>query len=88
MPAQRIMITGKVQGVFFRAYVQEHALPLRITGWVRNCPDGSVEIHAEGTSESLQQLEHLCIRGPRAARVDKIDVQEASGEGCTGFTIL
>lgn len=88
MPAKRIHITGKVQGVFFRAHTKEHAHKLGITGWIRNRSDGSVEVHAEGSADALQSLKEWCEHGPDRARVDKIDMRETSGEQSTEFTVL
>ena len=46
--ARHVLVTGRVQGVFFRAWTDEQAQRLHVNGWVRNCPDGSVEVHLEG----------------------------------------
>jgi acylphosphatase len=70
------MITGIVQGVYFRAFVDQHAQALGLTGYVRNIThSGAVEVEAEGKKAELERLiEHL-HQGPRAARVDKVDVR-------------
>lgn len=70
------MITGIVQGVYFRAFVDQHAQALGLTGYVRNIThSGAVEVEAEGEKAELERLiEHL-HQGPRAARVDKVDVR-------------
>lgn len=83
-----IKIYGRVQGVFFRSFVREAALELGLTGFVRNEPDGSVLVIAEGAEEKLQELISRCRKGPLAARVDKVEVewQEATGEH-QGFRI-
>ena len=88
MTAKNIIVTGLVQGVFFRAQAKEKAEKLGITGWVQNRSDGSVEVHAEGCADALQRLEEWCGHGPALARVDRVDVREASGEGCTEFSVL
>lgn len=69
-------ITGIVQGVYFRAFVDRHAQALGLTGYVRNIThSGAVEVEAEGEKAELERLiEHL-HQGPRAARVDKVDVR-------------
>ena len=83
------IITGIVQGVYFRAFVEQHAQALRLTGYVRNVThSGDVEVEVEGEKGKLEQLiEHL-HEGPRAATVDKVDVQWGAYSGrFTDFTI-
>ena len=87
MPALRLTITGLVQGVFFRAEAQRKAQELGLTGWVRNCDDGSVEIHAEGPKEKLKELEQWCWKGSDKANVHSVAAEQAAEEGCTSFTI-
>lgn len=81
-------ITGLIQGVFFRQGVKEQADALGLTGWVRNEPDGSVEIVAEGGEENLQKLSEWCRKGTEWSRVDRIEIEwlEARGE-FEGFEI-
>ncbi|MDP6476716.1 MAG: acylphosphatase, partial [Nitrospinaceae bacterium] len=62
--AVHIIVHGRVQGVFFRASTQTRALELSLVGWVRNLPDSSVEIHAEGDRENLELLIEWCRQGP------------------------
>ena len=70
------MITGIVQGVYFRAFVEQHAQALGLTGYVRNVThSGGVEVEAEGEKAKLEQLIKHLHEGPRAARVDKVDVR-------------
>ncbi|HRI66985.1 MAG TPA: acylphosphatase [Polyangium sp.] len=71
----RIVVRGRVQGVCFRATTQSEALRLGLTGWVRNCPDGSVEILAQGPEKPLNELARWAHQGPRAARVDQVDIK-------------
>jgi acylphosphatase len=74
---RRFIVRGRVQGVGFRWFVEREAHILGIAGWVRNNPDSSVEVLAMGTREQISGL-HLRLReGPRAARVDGIEVVEA-----------
>ena len=77
-----IFITGRVQGVAFRYYTQKIANKLGITGWIRNCVDGKVEIIAEGSKERVRQLIDWCHEGPRSAIVKKVDLtwEEYRGE--------
>lgn len=77
-----VVVDGRVQGVGFRFFVIERALPLKITGWVRNTSEGQVEVLAEGEKQNLQQLLDALRTGPRAAYVTNVnfDWQPASGE--------
>ena len=85
--ARHVRITGLVQGVFFRAWTREQAKRLGVAGWVRNCPDGSVEAHLEGAPEAVQRLTDLLNHGPDAARVDRIEIEEAAPENSDGFAV-
>ena len=78
----QLRITGLVQGVCYRAYTQEEVTRLGLTGWVRNRADGSVEVCAEGTEESLNLLAAWCEHGPPHAEVIGVDrrLSEATGE--------
>ncbi|HAK36754.1 MAG: acylphosphatase [Nitrospinaceae bacterium] len=71
--AVHIIVHGRVQGVFFRASTQTRALELSLVGWVRNLPDSSVEIHAEGDRENLELLIEWCRQGPPSAKVTRVD---------------
>ena len=82
-----ILISGKVQGVFFRASTKEKADSLDITGLVRNEPDGCVYIEAEGEEEPLREFARWCHQGPPRAKVEKSDVRESALKGFTGFII-
>jgi acylphosphatase len=70
-----LKIEGRVQGVYFRASTVAQAQRLGVTGWVRNCPDGSVEVVAEGAQESIERLIEWCRRGPEGARVSRAQVE-------------
>jgi len=69
----RAFITGRVQGVYYRAETQKQASQLSLTGWVRNLPDGRVEILAEGEEQQVRQLLAWCKQGPPRSRVDLIE---------------
>jgi acylphosphatase len=75
--ARRFIVRGRVQGVGFRWFVEREAHILQIAGWVRNNPDGSVEVLAMGTRDQLAGLRSRLQEGPRAARVDDVQVSEA-----------
>jgi len=76
-----MLISGKVQGVNYRASAAEKANNLGVTGYARNLPDGRVEIVAEGTPASLISLQQWCRDGPRAAAVDHVNTAEDSATG-------
>ena len=70
------MITGVVQGVYFRAFVERHAQALGLTGYVRNVThSGAVEVEAEGEKAGLERLLENLHQGPRAAKVDRVELQ-------------
>jgi acylphosphatase len=74
---RRYVVRGRVQGVGFRFFVEREAHMLGVAGWVRNSPDGSVEVLAMGTPAQLIGLRGRLQAGPRAARVDTVDESEA-----------
>lgn len=86
--ARRYIVRGRVQGVGFRWFVEREAHLLGIAGWVRNNHDGSVEVLAQGTRDQLSGL-HLRLReGPRAARVDSVEVSDENPvAGLSSFRI-
>lgn len=69
-----VYISGRVQGVFFRDFTHSEAICLGLTGWVKNLPDGRVEILAEGEKEDLEKLLTGLKRGPPGARVSNVEV--------------
>jgi acylphosphatase len=83
MTARRYTVRGRVQGVGFRWFVDFEARQLGLAGWVRNNPDGTVEVLAMGTEQQLTALQQKLHKGPRAARVD--DVQESPAEPVEGL---
>jgi len=89
MTCRHYVVTGRVQGVFYRASTQEEAVRLGLLGWVRNRDDGSVELVACGEEAVLSQLEHWLWQGPRFAKVSGIQVNavDAVGPGFTDFSI-
>ena len=82
MASLQAVVRGRVQGVFFRAFVEGQAEQLRITGYVRNRPGGVVEVRAEGEKPKLEKLVDYLKTGPPAAKVDNVQVDwaEYSGE--------
>jgi acylphosphatase len=83
--ATDIVVTGRVQGVFYRAGMREQAERLEVAGWVRNEPDGSVRAHLEGTSAAVAELLDWCASGTPSAQVDDVSTQRAEVTGARGF---
>jgi acylphosphatase len=73
----RLMISGRVQAVGFRAFVEYEATRRGLRGWVRNRRDGALEAVIAGPTEAVDAMIEACRRGPPAARVESFDVQEA-----------
>jgi acylphosphatase len=84
---RRIVVHGFVQGVFFRDSVSRHALTARVSGWVRNNRDGTVEAVLEGEDAAVERLIDFCRLGPRGARVDRVEIEIEEPEGLRGFLI-
>lgn len=87
MKTVRILVTGRVQGVFFRKHTQEEALRLGLTGFVMNLPDGRVLIEAAGTTEAIEALISWSRQGPSRAEVTNIQVEEIEGTDVPTFVI-
>jgi acylphosphatase len=85
--ARRYLIHGRVHGVGFRMFTDAAAHRERIDGWVRNRPDGSVEVHAEGDAEALERFERAIRHGPPSARVTDVEVEALGPSDRTGFSI-
>jgi len=85
MPAARFFVSGKVQGVFFRASTREQALKLGLRGYAKNWPDGRVEVLAEGDAFAIDALERWLHVGPPMAKVETVERVDAEasdvGEG-------
>jgi acylphosphatase len=84
---RRVVVHGRVQGVFFRGSTQDEARRAGIDGWVRNLPDGAVEAVFEGEAGGVEQLVGYCRRGPSWAQVTRVDVIEEAPEGERGFRV-
>ncbi|HVF77775.1 MAG TPA: acylphosphatase [Solirubrobacteraceae bacterium] len=85
--ARRIVASGRVQGVFFRDSTRREAIRLGVAGWVRNCPDGTVEAHVEGAPDAVGALVRWAREGPRHADVDALRVSDAEPEHRARFEI-
>jgi acylphosphatase len=87
MVAKHVIVTGKVQGVWFRAWTKEQADARGLAGWVRNCPDGSVEAVLSGKDAAVEELIDALHHGPRAAHVTDVRVAETDAPADSGFQI-
>ena len=85
---RRIVVRGRVQGVWFRESARRRALELGLAGWVRNNPDGTVEAEVEGSAVDVSVLVSWLELGPPQARVDAIEVAERAPHGERGFRVL
>ena len=81
-------ITGRVQGVGYRAWVAREAEGLRLAGWVRNRRDGSVEAVFKGDEDAVVRMLEGCWRGPRGAEVDNVVATVIGDEGWAAFSVL
>lgn len=86
--AVHCIITGRVQGVWYRAWTEKEATALGLDGWVRNLPDGSVEALFCGPETTVRDMIGRCRSGPPLASVDAIVEKRAEQPGAQGFTIL
>lgn len=88
MVRRRLLISGRVQGVGYRASCASEGLKLGLRGWVRNLPDGRVEALAEGPAADVERFITWCRRGPMFAKVDQVDVSDdASAEVFSRFEV-
>ena len=82
-----LVVHGRVQGVSFRYHARHAAERLGVTGWVRNQPDGSVALHAEGEADAVERFVEWCDHGPPAAVVRRVDETPATPQGLARFEI-
>lgn len=85
--ARRYVITGRVQGVGFRYFTEAAAARAGVHGWVRNNPDGSVEVFLEGDVTAVDAVEASLRRGPSPSRIDDVNVTDESPTHRTGFSV-
>ena len=85
MPTARFIVSGRVQGVLFRARAREQALGLGLTGHAKNLDDGRVEVLASGSSEALDELEQWLWQGPPAAKVEQVFRENMTEQDLFGF---
>jgi acylphosphatase len=84
---RRIVVHGRVQGVFFRDTTRRHAETEGVAGWIRNRPDGAVEAVFEGDEAAVERVVRFCSEGPRGARVERVERYEEQSEGLKGFSV-
>lgn len=88
MSALHVLVSGNVQGVFFRANTRDLATSLGLAGWVRNLPDGRVEVFAQGSDQDLAELREWLQTGPSRADVNRVETEEAGEDpSLEGFEI-
>jgi len=84
---KRVIVRGRVQGVFFRDTTRRMAESRGVAGWVRNNPDGTVEAVFEGPDDAVDDMVRFAQEGPRGASVEHVEVDDEPLEGLTGFRI-
>lgn len=81
MKRVKVKIFGSVQGIFFRANTKDLAYKLGVKGWVRNAPEGSVEVLFEGEDQAVDKIVNWCRKGPIGARVERVETKEEKYKG-------
>jgi acylphosphatase len=84
---RRVIVHGRVQGVFFRDSTRQRANAHGVSGWVRNRPDGAVEAVLEGSPDAVARVVRFCETGPPHAYVERAEVHEEAPEGLSGFVV-
>lgn len=84
---RRVVVHGRVQGVFFRDTVRSAAAERGVAGWVSNRSDGAVEAVFEGDAEAVEAMVGVACEGPRGANVERTDVSDEQPEGLEGFEV-
>ena len=85
--ARRVVVHGRVQGVFFRETARRRARRAGVAGWVRNNDDSSVEAWFEGEPDDVEVMLHFAETGPSGAYVDKVDVENVDPQDLRGFEV-
>ena len=87
MQTKKIRVTGKVQGVYFRASAKQQAMNLGINGFVKNEPDGSVYLEVEGEDKAIEKMVNWCRKGPGLARVADVAIEQDAQRNFVSFDI-
>jgi acylphosphatase len=82
-----VWVSGRVQGVYFRVYAEDEAVYRNLAGWIRNAPDGRVEVVVEGSRASVETMIQWCHRGSPASRVTEVEVTWEEPRGESGFRV-
>ena len=88
MKTIRLYISGNVQGMFFRQFIDKNAKELKLKGFVRTLDDGRVEVVVEGRIEPVTEMIKRCQAGPRNSSVKNVEVQDMTNQGFDGFKVL
>ena len=84
---RRVLVSGDVQGVFFRDTCRQEAQAAGVAGWARNLPDGRVEVCLEGAEDAVEKMIKWCHDGTRWSRVESVEVSDEEPRGNSGFSI-
>jgi len=87
MVRRRVVVHGRVQGVFFRDSARERAQAHGVTGWVANRPDGAVEAVLEGEPEAVDRVVRFLETGPPLAKIERVETSDEAPEGLSGFSV-
>ena len=87
MIRKRVVVHGRVQGVFFRDTARRMAESRGVAGWVRNREDGAVEAEFEGEPGAVEAMVRFAREGPRGAAVERLEVSDVAPEGSSGFSV-
>jgi len=88
MKTLKVHISGTVQGVFFRKFLEEKAKELNIRGFCRNLEDGRIEVAIEGRDENVSKMLEYCKKGSPHSKVDNVKMQEIKHQGFEGFKVM
>ena len=88
MQTVHLVIKGKVQGVYYRASAKDVAREVGVTGWVKNMPDGNVEVIVSGSEERVEKFIEWCRKGPKNAEVTEVIVNDSKEKPLTDFRII
>jgi acylphosphatase len=88
MRTVHLIIKGKVQGVYYRASAKDVARDIGVTGWVKNMPDGNVEVIVSGSEERVEKFIEWCRKGPKNAEVTEVIVNDSKEKPLTDFRII
>ena len=88
MKTLRVTISGTVQGVFFRKFIEENAKRIGVRGFVRNLDDGRVEVVMEGIDSKVMEMVEICKRGNPHSQIREVQIKELTFQGFEGFKIM